>query len=475
MKGGEPTARMQEAIDRGVFDTGLTIQEIPEINALDEFRGLRGQLAAKDMPIEAARRVWRTLKDFTQFRENWLRYAAYLDYAERLEGGETMQSIGYGAAYKPLVDGLTDTKDKAALLARELVGDYGAVSEIGQELRTKLIPFYSWLEINTRRYIRLFNNAADQGIGQGLKTAGTVGALKGARLTAWLGVRAFVLYGLVQLWNNLMFPDLEDELDANQRARLHLTLGRDKNGNVLSLRFQGALSDFFYWIGLEDAAGVLVEVEKGRAGYGDLLQTIGKAPVNKLVGGVTPLIRTPVELAAKRSFWPDVFNPRVIRDREREFARLFSLENERDWLRGAPSRGYWRSWVQGVVSEGDPREMAFNSIRGKKYDWMRRVLGKDGSGDFSSPRSEALRQWRMALKFGDREAVARTRKKLREMGVNGESLRRSIKSQDPLYGLNARDRQRFLETLSEDEKKQLALARRFYRETYLQGGAASAQ
>jgi hypothetical protein len=475
MKGGEPTARMQEAIDRGVFDTGLTIQEIPEINALDEFRGLRGQLAAKDMPIEAARRVWRTLKDFTQFRENWLRYAAYLDYAERLEGGESMQSIGYGAAYKPLVDGLTDTKDKAALLARELLGDYGAVSEIGQELRTKLIPFYSWLEINTRRYLRLFNNAAAQGIGQGLKTAGTVGALKGARLTAWLGVRSFVLYGLVQLWNNLMFPDLEDELDANQGARLHLTLGRDKDGNVLSLRFQGALSDFFSWIGLEDAAGVLVEVEKGRAGYGDLLETIGKAPVNKLVGGVTPLIRTPVEMAAKRSFWPDVFNPRVIRDREREFARLFSLENERDWLRGAPSRGYWRSWVQGVVFEGDPREMAFNSIRGKKYDWMRRVLGKDGSGDFSSPRSEALRQWRMALKFGDREAVARTRKKLREMGVNGETLRRSIKSQDPLYGLNARDRRRFLGTLSQDEKKQLELARRFYRETYLQGGAAPVQ
>lgn len=784
MKGGEPTARMQEAIDRGVFDTGLTIQEIPEINALDEFRGLRGQLAAKDMPIEAARRIWRALKDFTQFRENWLRYAAYLDYAERLEGGESMRSIGYGAAYKPLVDGLTDTKDKAALLARELVGDYGAVSEIGQELRTKLIPFYSWCvpahteiltmggwkkkdeisvgefvltynmerretewqpvedvaeyqfdgdlvtlsnaygfkyqftedhrvvviekygdkrkmvlakdlkthhhipivaphtftgesilspkeaallgwlvtdgysrvrehspnsfeamlyqkkpdmvekirrefgeyitsesvhpttgticfrlgaktieriravysikedlpgvvtrlsreaceamyqamldaegtscngfvafpqnegpvldafqvlayllgkaghirskkgqehksiyvknrdkiqlykwentrehysgvvwcpqtpngtwvmrqngkvmitgncEINTRRYMRLFNNAAAQGIGQGLKTAGTVGALKGARLTAWLGVRSFVLCGLVQLWNNLMFPDLEDELDANQRARLHLTLGRDKDGNVLSLRFQGALSDFFSWIGLEDAAGVLVEVEKGRAGYGDLLKTIGKAPVNKIVGGVTPLIRTPVEMAAKRSFWPDVFNPRVIRDREREFARLFSLENERDWLRGAPSRGYWRSWVQGVVSEGDPREMAFNSIRGKKYDWMRRVLGKDGSGDFSSPRSEALRQWRMALKFGDREAVARTRKKLREMGVDGESLRRSIKSQDPLYGLNARDRQRFLGTLSPSERKQLELARRFYRETYLQGGAASAQ
>lgn len=193
------------------------------------------------MPQQYIMRIWRGLSDYTSFRENWLRYAAYLDYVTRLEAGETPKSVGYGASVPAMVDALTDQRDQAALMARDLLGDYGAVSHYGQSVRRKLIPFYSWMEINTKRYLRLIANAYGQGLGQGLATTAAVGVMAGARTSAWLGLRMFLLYGLIQVWNNLFHPDEEDDLPADERARLHLTLGRTPDGEVIRLRLQSLL------------------------------------------------------------------------------------------------------------------------------------------------------------------------------------------------------------------------------------------
>ena len=78
---------------------------------------------------------------------------------------------------------------ESGMLARTLVGDYGAVSHYGQGLRNKVIPFYSWMEVNAKRYGQLIKNAFDQGIGQGFKTAGLTGAALGTRASVYLGLR----------------------------------------------------------------------------------------------------------------------------------------------------------------------------------------------------------------------------------------------------------------------------------------------
>ena len=51
-----------------------------------------------------------------------------------------MERIGYGASIPAMVDAVTESKDKAALLARDLVGDYGDVSVNGRWLRSRLSP-----------------------------------------------------------------------------------------------------------------------------------------------------------------------------------------------------------------------------------------------------------------------------------------------------------------------------------------------
>ena len=471
IKGETPSDRYREAVDRGVFDSGLTIQEIPDIQYLDEFETLINPPSPIKNPLRyfTSRlvKVWRALQRYTWFRENWMRYAAYLDYVERLEAGESMRSIGYGAGKREMVDAIADDKDKAALLARELVGDYGAISHYGQGIRRKLIPFYSWMEINTKRYWRFGGNAWDQGVGAGFRQAGLIGASLGIRTTAYLTLRMAMLYGMVQLWNNLVMGDEEEELSVQERARLHITLGRDADNNIRTLRFQGALSDFLGWVGFEDALAMAAEVERGRATAGDVAQVMAKAPVNRVLNGMTPVISAPVEYLSGKKYWPDVFRPRPIRDRARNLAQLFSVEHEYDVIFNKPSRGYTASVEQTVVYKRNLGQNAYNRIKGLSYDWLRREKGLEGSGGYVTPRSQALYEWRLAKKLGDTAAERKAENRLTELGVSGTDLRQSVRRAHPLGAVAMRDRPAFLESLTPKERDMLDQAIDWYNETYL--------
>lgn len=152
--------RYNEAVARGVFDSGLSVQEIPDINTLAPFERFAKQPGAiNKVTMIPLRKAWNALQGATQWRENVFRYAAYLDYVERLERGDSQSSVGYGASRPNMVDAVPDMKDRAAMLARDLLGDYGAISHYGSWLRETIIPFWSWTEINTRRYWRLSANA----------------------------------------------------------------------------------------------------------------------------------------------------------------------------------------------------------------------------------------------------------------------------------------------------------------------------
>ncbi len=471
VKGETPSDRYREAVERGVFDSGLSAQEIPDINYLSEFESLINPPKLTKEPVRFVLsplvKVWRTLNKYTQFRENWMRYAAYLDYIDRLEAGQSMKEIGYGASKREMVDAVADNKDRAALLARDLVGDYGAISHYGKGIRRKVIPFYSWMEINTKRYWRLGINAWDQGIGQGFRTTGLIGATIGVRTTAYLGLRMAFMYGMVQLWNNLFFGDEEDELSVEDRTRLHIILGRDDAGQIRTLKFQGAMSDFLGWIGFADAVGVISDIEKGRAGYGELITTVLKAPVNKVLTSLTPVITVPVEMLSGKTYWPDVFNPRAIQDKWRHVAKLFSVENEYDLIFDRPSRGYGRSIAEAVIYNRDVGETTYNQMKGMAYDWERRETGQTGAGTYQTPRSKALHDWRMALKFGDNEAERNALDRMDELGIDFEARQSSIRNAHPLGSIPIKSRAAFLETLTAKEQQALDEAIDWYEATYL--------
>lgn len=467
MKGKQaPSQTYTDAVERGVFNAGLTIQEIPDIHALSEFAHLTQKSTGAKVvaPIGA---LWRALRDYTAFRENILRYAAYLDYHDRLAKGQPMSKIGYGASNRKMVNATSETEDKAALLARDLIGDYSTVSHYGQGIRKNLIPFWSWTEINTKRYWRLTSNAFQHGWAKGAATAGGMGAALGARVTAGLLLRMIALSALMYLWNNLLFGDEEDKLTPEQQRDLHVNLG-EWNGNVHYIRVQGALMDALSWLGFTDAIGAMGEVAKGRGSVWDVLGAVAKAPVKQIAPSFTPLIELPITLATGQSFFPDVFNPLPVRDGWREVFRLFSFDPVYDAVMGKPTRGVLTTLQSTLVMARDPKELAYDRIRGLTFDYLAKIKGESGVDSSDTDRTEAYREWRTAARYGDKWAAKRAYEHMRALKITPLQANESLQRVAPIGAIPARERQRFLKTLTPAERKMLGTAQDWYRETFQQ-------
>jgi N12 class adenine-specific DNA methylase len=470
-RGKTPSAAYKEALERGVFQAGITRQEVPDIT---QFKGLRhlerekAGLRPDRLAVQLASNIWGALKNSTQFRESLFRYATYLRFKGEIDAGKAPADIGYGASNPALVDAVTDPADRAALLARELIGDYGNVSVFGQRMRRYIMPFWSWPEINTKRYFRLTANAFQTGYLKGAATGGLLGAGVAARTSATLLIRMSLVFALINLWNRWLHGDDEDKLDDQQQRQLHLILGHDKNGLVYTLRMQGALSDVLDELGFSDTVEAYKNWEDGKSSFADILTATPKAIINRVgPGNWNPLYMEPIQLALREKLWPDLFHPRTIHDRSRDVAQTFSLENEYDALAHKPTQGYGRSWVQSLAYQRDPGEMAYNNTRDLVGQWMREKEGLEiGRADIS-PRSEALRDYKLALKYGDLDAARKALTDYAKFGGTPRGLKQSIKGAAPLKPLPKRDRRAFVESLTDDQRDELIEAQRWYEETYL--------
>ena len=198
----------------------------------------------------------------------------------------------YSASKPPEIDSLANPDDKAAKLARELIGDYGNISAAGQYIRRRLIPFYSWMEINMPRYVYLMRNLRSEDRHSDAakvrrRMAGIVSA-KVAKGGALLALKANLLMGAVLLWNMLLHKDEWEELGEAKRRQVHLIIGRTDDGTIQSIRFQGALSDALSFFGLEDWPADIVDISKGKATIQDKIIEAPKALATKAIEGIRP-------------------------------------------------------------------------------------------------------------------------------------------------------------------------------------------
>ena len=450
---------LAESLERGVVQSSLVMQEISDMGPLahDSFRPttIKG-------PLKYGSAYFKHVQNFARLRENAFRHAAYLHYLGEFAQGKSLEEIGYGASPPWMIHGITDPKDKAGRMARDLLGDYGSIPYRAKWARKRVIPFVSWIASNTVRYSNLFRNAYLTG----RDVSATKGVAMGAYAGAGLMARMFIVYGAVNLWNNLLFDDEEDSLGTEERLRLHLNLGR-WGGEVVTLRFQGALSDFLGWFGMEDAGAVLSEVQKGRASVTDVVGEIVKAPVNKLAQGVTPLYKLPLEMLLGEQFFPDVFNPRSIRDRARHASRTFSLDYPTAQIKKmmgqpAPTRSPLKTIAGALVYMRDPGQIAYDNIRGKAFGFIAKETGSSAGGRFGG-RSEALYNYRLARRKGDARSEALAMKQLEGYGAAGRSLSSSLKRAAPLGMFpNKSLRYQFMDTLSPKEHDQLRRATQWY-------------
>jgi len=452
---------LSEMIKRGVVGSGMTQIDIPELHDVKAVKDLVDFFDGKSK--NALSRWYAMNKKLSTLRENILRLAAYRYFMDRLTAGD----IVYGASRKAEVDAVTNINDKAAKLSRELIGDYGNISHAGQYIRERLIPFFSWIEINAPRYVRLLRNLRHEG--------GGMAAFSGVMSwkVAKLGAKAMVLMGLVMLWNAVMFPDEEDELQETGREQLHLILGRRADGSIITLRFQGALSDALGWFGMSNPLEDFKSISSGRKSAMGMVKEVAKGAPLKLFQGIRPEPKLLYEVLSGQSFFPDPMNPRPIRDTTEHILRTFSLDRIYNQASGKPKQGgtwatqMYRDIQSLALNEADPGEQAYYTSRKYIFDWLDKQ-GKEKPSAMPTNRSNSLYYYKQALKFGDFDAAEKYLKKYQGMGGKLHDVQGSIRRVHPLASLRLADRYKFKASLSPEQQETLSVATAWYKKHFVE-------
>lgn len=265
-----------------------------EMGGIGELRRLKDKFGLQEMGrMERALKLgakpftayFKGARIATDYREAILKYAAFRQFrAEMEKNGGVPKS--WGASDRRRIMGLETIDQRAFQMANDLLGAYDEVGEMGQWLRTYLMPFYSWEEVNTRRYKRLLMNAMEnQGlmevVGMGWaerlkrmsgfygKQAAAKAVTIPARILVRLGLFGLQMMGMwmgLNLWNHYgrarMYGTDPDDPNDDPEKDLelynpeiayapHLTLGRDEKGKVLALTRLGVLTSLLEWGGVD--------------------------------------------------------------------------------------------------------------------------------------------------------------------------------------------------------------------------------
>jgi len=457
---------MKSYYERGGFGTLLQAQEMGDINRLKMFeRFLETRGTAGGIPVNVWQRYWKSARLSTDFREGILRYANYLDYLEQMKKDPNGRPRNFGASIPEEVMALKSIEDRAFKLSNDLLGAYDEVSVFGQWLRKYIWPFWSWKEVNFRRYYQIFKNAANDNqlaTTIGRKAAGTI--VRSPLLALKIGkfaLKATAFTAFLQTWNYSFFKKEEEMLPEGIRNKPHIIFGRNDKGEIIYFSRLGALSDLLEWFSIDDAPQDISDFLNGRRSLKEILIDMAKAPVNVMWSGLSPVIKQPSELAAGKSTYPDVFRPKTIRDRYRYLAQSVGLENEYDAITKKPSKGYLKSLGNLLYYTIEPGQGAYSDTYDMKQRYLKRI-GKYGEGGFISPRSNALYYAKLAVRYKDIEAFKKNLADYIMLGGTREGLERSLEFLHPLSGLSKEDKVRFVASLNEDDKIKVARAIKFY-------------
>jgi GGDEF domain-containing protein len=445
------SADMKAARDHGVIGASEAEADQPKIKDLPLFkRFYRDPARARMSFLDGANR-------FQAFREGVLRYAAFKYFRDQLKAGTL---TNYGAAKKEVVDEIAKTMGvdaAAAHLSRNLIGDYGNITHFGKWMRRNMAPFWSYTEINLKRYPRLFINAFKA---KGWTGAGKAAIPGAALLTTTKLLQMTVLYAIAQAWNKLKYPEEEEALNQNTKRSAHLILGKNPDGSIRVFRNIGSAGDFMENFGINSLISLWPKYKAGQLTAQDLLTEVAKDPVNKLAKSVRPDLKGAAEVASGYSFFPDVFNPRKVRRDENAMSALGLGEEYKaargkvleDGTRAKPN--YWQNWLW---STENPEKSAL----GEMYDLKARYLTSEGRDvpDFKGLKSQFGRL-KDAAENKDFKAFKESMKLYLEK-ADAKKFFERIDKLDPIEaGLNDADEKKFeQEFLTAPQRMKLKIVR----------------
>ena len=455
-----PLAR--EMFELRVINSGFSTAEVKNFSDHEVF-----DLVMEERPNVLKRMsdtYWRKAKGFTAIRENLIRAALYLHFKEKVKAGGAL-----GASHPQVLEALVrnGTNAMAAKLTVDALIDYGAISRSGQAVRDSYIPFWSWMEGNFKRYIQLFRNLAKAETAKERAVAARAIGVKGAgtavRIAAWKWLLAHLVMGAVIAWNRMFFAEEDDEVnrDAN---RLFLILGRNPDGTVRLFRFDGALSNFYGWIGLSNPVAEGKALMNGEKTVKDEAKRMATEPFNRILSGVLPISKAVVEAGLGRTFFPDMTRPTEIRDPWQHLAKTLGVQPVYDRLTGKPRLSFQDGgWLDLVAVKMDPGELAYLRARRAAGEFVKQMDPGRGEGSYTGDRSTALYYHRAALRMGDAPAAQRYLEQYFNLGGNLKDMEDSLESGDPSRFVPQKMEKAWVESWTAAQKADLQKAVNWYR------------
>jgi hypothetical protein len=505
--GGPITADLRAALKEGAINS-ITAQEMNQLSRLRAFE--KFQTTAEKIRNGLIRRGSSILYqpitnlaglgdlssvELSAFREGVTRYANFL---ANLEAIRNKARPDYAGAYWKDIEAMQDSAPgagdrairQAAQISKSTFGDYSDISDTGQYLRDKLIPFYSWLEVNFKYHANLFRNLRDmvtdarmtKGAASGVaaRAAGAFAVGTGAKVAGWVVLRLAMPYLVVAIWNNSFGnEEIEDELSEEDRRRFHIILGRNDEGKALVIYTNTAFADVMKWFSGQKFAQAMAGWLDGRTDFLTALDSWRSQLLpdlaNNALGSASPIAKIATAAILRKSTFPDVLDPRTIPayDLRRHIigqatddftADLIERVVNKDYM-PAKDLGDWAQQLILQVRQRDPEQWAYYAIKDKAADFEFAQTGsRDGAYDREAKDQQVLRNFRKAIYQGDIEAASKFYLRLLDYGYTAERFAASIRAQDPLSALAKKNhlRREFIDQLDPIETEMLRRAYAYY-------------
>ena len=329
------------------------------------------------------------------------------------------------------------------------------------------------MEANPKKYFRMVKNVINDdatALKAGQDAAKKLGL--GARISSSLLVRlgkfmimALAFTSVVKVWNKLMHGDKEERLPVAVQGRSHVILGEDKStGEIYYFDRLGAFADVLDWVSLDTAAMDVKDFMNGRLTLKEYATQIVQSPINKLVNASYPFHKLAAELLMGKSLFPNAFDARPIRDVGLHLAMSFGLDREYKAVFGLPQRNgsYLDSLKDLVVYRSDPGEAAYWDIMSLKNNFEKQEGKVQSYTVTQTPKSRALYNYKLSIRYKDKKAADKYIVEYALQGGTSKGLKTSLKMMSPLYGLDSKEQDRFIKSLSVTEKERLVMAVEFY-------------
>ena len=476
---GQPSPALKDALEYDVLQSSYVQMQVGEPSTEEVMPGAFMRKPKSWVPgVNLVRGIGQASFSASKWRENVFRLAPYLHLREQFENAgmvsidtltnEPLQHIrdenlkrlrdhvGYGSTPRWAREGLIlHPEVLAARMARDAMGDYSDITEMGEMLDRAVLWFWRWKETNIRR---TYNNAKNawmlpwdqwkhseldkrrmyQTIGRNMG----LGTLKLGKtfLKAAYFYSKFALYGAVLYYAARGAEGLIMDEDDHERARRqasgvrpHVPLATDEESDLrYEYRLPGAMYDALQWIGFENAWFAAQDARMGLRPWSDVLWEVAKGPVNVLASGLSAFYKTGAEVITGYRVWPDAFSPRPVGDRAEHLARTLALDHEYRALVGREgSQAYIRSWwvaLLGISAASSEQE-----YRGADYEAAERAEEEFGHRQLAKLRrdirgSAIRRNW----KLHRRSVLA-----FLGMGETQGDLVDVLRHVDPAYGRRA--------------------------------------